>query len=438
MYQPNNEIIRSAERDFQFDGNAFGRSIDQLETENKRSYDNYLAEQERTYKETEDLYDIQKRETDSLNDGLKGLSGQDQLYYQQSIIEERDKLASIYKNIHSKGDYRSPEIQAELYALKTRLSDKRNAIDTFHQEAQAVNSLLKDNPSTKTGEVTAYLNAQMQLPPDKRDKNIVEKVQTDPLFFNAYDYAASVIKGREKSNKEIQKENKDLILNYDAEFTPDLEEYDAASGEFKFNPSDSLVEDLLAKDKRFYNAMKGMIPATQARKLVDSGNDGLLEDAVKDQAKEYLKTVKGFEAKLKQTGKTVKSWNYYKPTSTDSKKKDEEQEVAAIQQRLNNSDIRAFDDYLGTHWKEFQYEFDDERKPIAIIASYEGDHPSRKGKKITKKQIIDIDPEDKGSVAQALNIIKRFNYTDKDNVTAKPLSAPETKKKTKGRFDVSK
>jgi hypothetical protein len=437
MYQPNNEIIRSAERDYRYTDNAFQNSIDRIDTEEKRQYDNYLAEQERTYKETEDLYDIQKRETDSLNDGLKGLSGQDQLYYQQSIIEERDKLASIYKNIHSKGDYRSPEVQAELYALKTRLSDKRNAIDTFHQQAQAVNGFLKDNASTKTGEVTSYLNAQMQLPPDKRDKDLLEKVQNDPLFFNAYDYAASVIKKREKSNKEIQKETKDLILNYDAEFTPDLEEYDATTGEFKFNPSDSIVDGLLS-DRRFYNSMKGMIPADKAKKLVDSGNDGLLEDAIKDQAKEYLKTVKGHEAKLTQKAKTVKSWNYYKPTSTDAKKQSEEQEVAAIQQRLNNSDIRAFDDYLGTHWKNFQYEFDDEGKPVAIIAEYEGDHPSRKGKKIAKKQIIDINPEDVGSVAQALNIIKRFNYTDKDNVSAKPLSAPEAKKKSKGRFDVQK
>lgn len=428
MYRPETRIIDSGYANIKF-------NPPDMDYEGwKEIGEKYLAQQEKKYKETEDLYDLQNQEAQQLNEVLEGTSGKDYQYLQESIVNARNELKELYKGKRAK-ETKTPEFQGKLYDIRQSLLNKRNGIDTFHQQAKQATDIAMNTPSIKKREWNEYLMKQAELPPDMRDKNLIAKINTDPLFFNPYDYTSNIIGKLGKSDEQVEVENEDTILNYDVTYRPDLGAIDKKTGQFKFAPSDTLIDQLFAQDPRFYNAMAGMIPAEEAKKYIDEGNSTDFHKTVREQAKKYIEAVKGFGPEFKQTGKTTKTWKYYKPSAADTKAKKEDEEVMAIQQRLLNKDARSFNDYIGDFWRAFDYEYDGDDNIVGVIATYQEKHPRVKGKMIDKHEFIDVDPDDSGSVKQALNRIKYFSNRDKKQVTAKPLQQQEKGKEPKGFVD---
>jgi hypothetical protein len=429
MYTPSNQIVKSGLAGVDIDPSGLANQVGQNLKEASGIFIDHVKNK---YKETNDLYDIQNDELKSLDSVLEGAKGQDYLYLQKSVIESRDKIKSLFKGKKLK-ETRTPEFQTELYNTKRDLDKKRRSIDTFYDQAKSATESAFNTPSIKKKEWQEYLNQQVQLPPDQRDLDLVGKVNTDPLFFNPYDHTTSILQTLGKADEQVEKETKDLILNYDATYRPDLGKFNS-NGEFEFSPSDQLIDKIISSDKRFANAMAGMLPAEQANKLIAEGNTTALNDAIRTQTKEYLKTVQGFGPEFKQTGKTVKSWNYYKPSASETTKKKIDEEVLAIQKNLQNGFAESFDDYRGDHWNGFDFEYDGDGKISAVIGTYVDQDAPKWKKDRTKKEYIPVDPDDENSVRQALNRVKYFSNKDKKQVEAKALEkAPtSTKPKLKG------
>ena len=419
MYTPNSQTVQSGYRGVNVD---FSPLTDTVNRNTQRSSELFIEHAKNRYKETSDLYDIQMDEMKNLDSVLDGAKGQDYLYLQKSVVEARDRVKELFKGRTPK-EFRTPEFQTELYNIKRDLSKKKNSIDTFYSQIQNSQEL-SNSPSIRKKEWHDYILSQVSLPPDQRDPDIVQRLQTDPLFFNPYDYTVTILETLGKADKQIQRETDDLILNYDATYRPDLGSYNE-KGEFEFAPSEDLVKRILSSDKRFFNAMVGMLPAEQANKLVNEGNTSMLNEAVLQQTREYLKTVHGFGPDEKQTGKTVKSWQYYKPTASQTKQTELTEEINAIQQRLLNGDTRAFDDYLSADfWQSFDYEYDNDGKITAVVATHIDQDAPKWKKNAVKTEYVAVDPNDPGSVKQALNRIKYFAGKDKKQVTADPLKKP--------------
>jgi hypothetical protein len=429
MYSPSSQIIRSAYRDVNIDPREMARHAGENIKNSSKEFVDMVKER---YNQTDDLYDLQNAELKNLDQALEGAKGQDYLYLQKSVVEARDKIKDLFKGKRIK-DTKTPEFQSQLYSTKQDLFKIKNANDTFYDQAKQANDIVTNDPSMKKKEWKDYLNKQLQLPPNQRDADLVNKVGTDPLFFNPYDYSSAILKNLGKADEQIEKETKDLILNYDATYRPDLGKFND-KGEFEFQPSDQLIDKILSSDKRFANAMAGMLPAEQANKLIDDGNSTALNDAIKEQTKSYLKTVHGFGPELKQTGKTVKTWNYYKPNSSQVKDQKIDDEVKAIQQNLQNGLAESFDDYRSDHWSQFDYEYDGDGNITAVVGTYVDKDAPKWKKDRTKKEYIPVNPDDANSVRQALNRIKYFGNKDKKQIEAKPLQkdADSTKPKLNG------
>jgi hypothetical protein len=411
MYRPEVRIIRHGLADFNWQG------PDMDYDGWKEISRNYQEQTEKQYKETEDLYDIQNQESNDLNKVLDGTSGQDYLYLQQSIIEARDRLKNLYKGKRLK-ETKTPEFQSELYNVKKDIYGKKNAIESGNKQLLLANEEANNSPSVKKKEWQDYILKQLQLPPDQRDKDPLNKLRTDPLFFNSYDYAKTLIKGQEESAANYDRETKDEILHYNVKYRPDLGHYNE-KGKFVFEPSESFVKKLLSTDARFRNAMIGMLPPKQAQELVGTGNDGALEEAVVVQAKEFLKAVKGFEPVEKLVSSKMKYHD--RPTAGDKERMREEQDLQAIQDRLLKADPRTFNDLIGDFWREFDFEYDEKGNVKSINATYQEDHPFNVGKKVRRLEQVDVNPTDIGSVQIAVNRIKSFQNKEKKNITVKPL-----------------
>lgn len=422
MYVPEKRIIRHGLADLKF--NSPDMDYEGWSKISQR----YIDQQEKAYRESTDLYDLQNEQANQVNSVLQGTKGKDYEYLQHAIVDYRDQLKNAYKGKKLK-DTRSPEFQTGIYNIKQDLLNKRNAIDTFHGQAQQADAIAKNSPSIKRDEWNRYLNEQTQLPPDQRDPDLVSKINTDPLFFDPHDHVVSILDKEKQMDEQIQKETKDLILNYDAKYRPALGKFN--NGEFVYEPSDDLVNRLLKSDPRFKNAMVGMLDTQKAEAALDKGKTTVFNKSVEAQTKEYLKAVaqQGFGPDLKQTGKTVKSWQYYKPSASDKKDQKEEQETQVIQQRLLNGDTRAFNDFLSKDfWKSFDYDINADGKITAVHGIYRG-KDKRGRKEIEIPETIEVNPDDPGSVRQAINRIKSVENKNKQNISVKPLSSEKPKAK---------
>jgi hypothetical protein len=413
MYRPEVRIIRHGLADFNWQG------PDMDYDGWKEIARNYQEQVEKQYQETEDLYDIQNREANDLNKVLEGTSGQDYIYLQQSIVEARDRLKNLYKGKRLK-ETKTPEFQAELYNIRKDISDKRNSIDSVHKQLIIANEEANNTPSVKKSEWQKYVYNQLQLPPERRDKDPLNKLRTDSLFFNSYDYARKMLRDLDKASVNYDRDTKDEILHYNATYAPDLGRYE--NGKFIFDPSEALVGKLLTTDPRFKSAMVGLLPPQQSKDLVGSGNDSALDDAIISQTKEFLKAVKGFEPAEKLASSKMKYHN--RPTAGDKRLMLEGQNLATIQQRLQDGDTRAFDDLIGDFWRDFDYEYDSNGNIYKINAVYQEEHPFYPGKMQTRIEEINVNPSDEGSVLQAINRIKSHQNREKKNIIFKPLQKP--------------
>lgn len=414
-YRPETRIIRHGLADVKF------RPPDMDYEGWKQISRDYIAERERQYKETQDLYDIQADQANELNSVLQGTSGKDYEYLQKSIVSSRDRLKALYKGKRLK-DTKSPEFQTELYNIRQDLMNKRNSIDSFHGQVKAANDFAANRPSIKKKEWEDYIYAQMALPPDQRETNLVNKVKTDPLFFSAANYGDAFLAKEKTKEAHFQRETEDLITNYEATYRPRLGSY--KDNVYTSNMSDDLVNEAL-QDRQFYNAMAGMLPAEQANKLIGQGLTNDFDAAVRAQAKKFLTAINGYDPDEKQL--TSKMKYQYRPTVGDKKIAQEERELEIIQQRLLDNDLRTFNDFISKDvWRHFDFEYGSGGQINKIIGTYLAkDKRGRKTIELTEE--IDVDPKDPASVKQAINIIKSFDSKYKKDVKVEPTA---TKKET--------
>lgn len=419
MYRPDTKIIKHGLADVKF--NPPDMDYEGWKQINR----DYIAQQERKYKETNDLYDLQAEQANELNAALEGTSGKDYEYLQRSIVESRDRLKALYKGKTLK-ETRTPEFQAELYNIRQGLGDKKNSINTFYGQIKAANDIAANSPSIKKKEWQEYIDAQIQLPPDQRDRNLINKINTDPLFFSAYNQAAFMAEAEKQADIQIERENEsgDLILTYDGKTRPSLGSFDEKKN-FVYNPSDEFVDRVLRSDKRFYNAMAGMLPPEQANALLGAGQDLEFNKAVREQAKKFITTVaqqQGYGSDLGKPTRTTKWWEHQRPTASDKNLQKEEQELKVIQDRLLANDERAFNDFISKDfWRNFDYEYDGDGNIVAVVGTYKT-KDKRGRKEILVPERIEVDPQDPGSVKQAINRIKAFENKNKKGIVVKPLS----------------
>jgi hypothetical protein len=415
-YTPEKRIIRHGLADVRF--NSPDMDYQGWKEINQR----FIDERERQYKETNDLYDLQSEQANELSAALEGTTGKDYEYLQKSIVESRNRLKELYKGKKIK-DTRSPEFQTQLYNLRQDLANKRNAIDSFHGQVKTANDIAMNTPSIKRKEWQDFLNTQMQLPPDARNRNLVSEINTNPLFFNPYDYAAGVMKSEDEKEAFYDRETADLIINYQANYKPSLGRIKegAAGGEFVIDPSNTFIDKLLRGDRRFYNAMAGMLPPDQANALIGAGNTSTtFPQAIRDVTKNYMKAVSGFEPTRKQL--TSKMKPTIRPTVSDKKLLKEQEELQIIQNRLLENDERAFNDFISKDvWRSFAFEYDTDGNVNKIVGRYLTKDP-RGRKTIEVPEEIDIDPKDPESVKQAINRIKSFDSKYKKDITVVPSS----------------
>lgn len=426
MYVPEKRIIRHGLANVKFtapEGSHYAEGFGKL-----------AEYQEKKYKETNDLYDLQKEQADQLNSALEGTSGKDYEYLQQSIVEKRDKIKELYKGKTLK-ETRTPEFHAELYNIFQDLGNKKNSISTFHKEANEANKIAANTPSIKKKEWQEYINAQMQLPPDQRDKDLINKINTDPGLFSSYNYGDMIVSAEKQADIQIERENEtgDLILSYDGKYRPSLGAFNDKK-EFVYSASDDVVDRALKGDKRFYNQMAGMLPPEQSQALLWAGQDFEFNKAVKDQAKKFLGAIsqqQGYGSDLGKPTKTVKWWEHQRPTATDKKFLQEENELKVIQQRLLGNDERAFNDFLSKDfWRNFDYEYDGDGNIVAINGTYKTKNKTGR-KEIEVVERIEVDPQDPGSVKQAINRIKAAENKNKKGITVTPLEKEDKGKSYK-------
>lgn len=426
MYTPEKRIIRHGLADVKF------RPPDMDYEGWKQISRDFIEQREKQYKETNDLYDLQAEQANELNAVLEGTSGKDYEYLQKSIITSRDRLKSLYKGRRLK-DTRTPEFQTEAYNIMQDLRNKRNAIDTFHSQVKRANDIAMNSTSIKRGNWQQYLEAQMQLPPDQRDQNLVNTINTNSDFFNAFDHAAGYIAAEDKKEAFYDRETDDFIVNYQADYSPSLGRIKEGEGggEFTFDPSNAFIDKLLRSDRRFYNAMAGMLPAEQADALIKAGHTATtFPQAVRDQTKEFIKAVRGFEPTRKQLSSKMKPT--IRASVADKKILKEQEELRIIQNRLLESDERAFNDFISKDvWRNFDFKFQSDGS-ILVTGTYLT-KDKRNRNTIPATEQIEIDPTDAESVKQAINRIKLFDSRYKKDVTVVPKSktaapANQTKK----------
>jgi hypothetical protein len=379
---------------------------------------------------TEDLYDLQANQANEFNSVLQGTSGKDYEYLQKSIVDSRDRLKYLYKGKKLK-DTRTPEFQSEVYNIKQDLANKRNSIDSFHGQVKQANELAKNRTSIKKKEWEDYIYAQMQLPPDQRDKDLVNKINTDPLFYSAANYGDAFLAKEKTKEVHFLRETDDLITNYEATYRERLGSY--KDGVYTPNMSDALVSEAL-QDRQFYNAMAGMLPPEQANALIGQGLNKEFDAAVHQQAKKFLTAIQGYDPDEKQLSSKMKYQP--RPTASDKKNLEEERQLGIIQQKLLDHDETAFDDFISKDvWRGFKFEYEPDGD-IHITGTYLG-KDQRDRNTVTKIEHIYIDPTNAASVKQAMNRIQSFDSRYKKDVTVAPSSEKKatTPKKKQGYAD---
>lgn len=423
MYVPEKRIIRHGLANVKFtapEGSHYADAAGDV-------YRHLKEKREKEYKETNDLYDLQAKQANEFDSALQGTQGKDYESLQTSIVGYRDEIKELYKGKTLK-ETKTPEFQRKLYDIRQGLATQKNVINTFHGQVKEANDQAKNSRSINQKEWSGFINTQMQLPPEQREKDLVKKLNTDPLFFSSNDYTASILESEKTMDEQFERETKDLILNYDGTYRPSLGQY--KNGEFIYNPSDELVDKLLKGDKRFSNQMIGMLPPEAAEEMIGAGMTRSVNQAVRNVTKEYIIAIakQGYGApNEKPVGKTVKTWNYYRPTTAEDKDNKENQEINVIQQRLNNADPSTFNDYKGELWKKFNLHYNDETgEVIGVEATREVEDEWVKGLKRPKVEFFPVDPKDAGSVKSVINQIKHYKTTDTKSVTPKETNVKTT------------
>lgn len=432
MYTPQKTIIRS---DF-----AQPPALDSSYF--KEAQRTHLAAQERKYQETNDFYDLQREEMQDLSKVLEGTTGADHQYLNKLVVDVRDEYKETLRGLKLK-DYNTPEVQDKIFEIKNRLVKAKNLSTTSLEHIKQAYMLSKQD-HMKEGEFTRYLTQQLALPPDQRDPDLLNRVQTDPLFFNGYDYLTSVLDGLKTTTEPLQRKDDNFFYSYEATYRPELGYFDK-NGQWVFEPKGEVIDQALT-NPLFYNTVVGLMPPELVKSLTDSGNKTELKKAVKERAKEYMhevfvreeegKTVTPFDPELKQKGRTLNPLKYQRPTAGQRDKQTFEREVMAIQQRLQNDNPLAFDEYISPDgWRGFTFEYDDNGKINKIIGTmvdksslFYGKLP---GDPPTRIEEIPVNIDDEGSVQQALSRIKFVFSKDKDEVTAEPMTPPAATQKSK-------
>lgn len=429
MYTPEKRIIRHGAADVKFRG-------PDMDYEGwNRIIDNFRKDHEKQYKETNDLYDLQRDQLKSLDSVLQGTSGKDYEYLQQSVVDARDKVKNLYKGKRL-SDTKTPEFERQLYEITQGLANKKNSIGTVYDQIKLSKEYADNNPSIRKDAFHDFVNYQLSLPPDERDKDILNQVKTNPLFFAPYNHGTAAITKEGIADTELKNETDDLITNLGAEYRPSIGSYVPGTDKYKnpvfvFNPSDDFVSRTLNGSKHFYNAMAGMLPPEKSNELVNSGNTMAFQEAVHAQAKTYLKTIaeqQGLGPKTKPTSSKMKY--VARATTYDKKLAAEGNEIRVVQSRLQDGDERAFDDLIGDFWRGFDFEVDNNGQVSGIIGNYEVEDQRawKKGQMISKTEFVPVDPSDEGSVKIAINRIKSFANKEKKYTTPRPTTAPKPQK----------
>jgi hypothetical protein len=413
---PRTDIIRSGHRDY--NPPALDMNMDSTFNAIHRGVQNYVENADKRYKESTDFYDIQKQETDDLTKFADGLEGEDYKRMMEEVVTSRDKFAKIFKGKKLR-DYNNPEFQAMLFEEKKKLAKVKNGVETYKAQLPEAYKYIESTPSVKKQEAYDYVKKQGQLPPSERDPDVMSTLRTDPLFFNAYDFADSAIKGMGGMSKSIiQTETPETIIVTEKQYNPEIGAFE--NGKFKFNPSERVISTLLGNNN-FRNTMLGMLPADVVKKAVDSGNTGTINEMVKDETKKYLQTIRSQQPsdlnvnvknKLRET----------KPTATETKEQKDNQAVDYLGQRLvkgNDDSLNEFITATGSSgWAGFDYVKDENGSIIQVLPQVRQYNTRRKRIEVVAGDPINVNPNDPASVRQLYQIVKN-NANKSDDATIK-------------------
>lgn len=408
---------------------------------------NFLAERQRQYEETNDFYDLQREEVKDIASVLEGTYGTDNKYLNELVVQARNEYKELLKGLKLK-DYNTPAVQDKIFEIKNRLSKAKNVSATSLEQIKQAYALSKTD-HMKEGEFNRYLTSQMALPPDQRDPDLLAKVQTDPLFINGYDYLTSVLDARKSTTEPLQRKDANFFYSYEATYRPDLGYFDK-SGEWVFDPKPEVIDDAL-KNPQFYNLILGMMDPDDVQKMTATGNKNELKKAVKEMTKTYMnevfmreeggKRVGPYDPQLEQKGRTLNPSKYTRPTTYDKEKNDLNSEVNAIQQRLLSNNAQAFDEYISPDgWRGFALEDSNKDGKIDKIIGTMVDkshfmYGKLPGTPPMRTEEISVNIDDAGSVQQALSRIKFVLSKDKEDVQAQPLE-PQKPVKLKSEYTI--
>lgn len=404
---------------------------------------NFIAERQRQYNETNDFYDLQREEMQDLSKVLEGTYGADNQYLNNLVVKARDEYKEVLKGLKLK-DYNSPAVQDKIFELKNRLMKAKNLSATSLEQIKQGVALSKGD-HMKEDDISLELRKQLSLPPDQRDPDILLKLQTDPLYFNLYDYLTKVLDSRKTITEPLQKRDDNFFYSFKATYRPELGYFDKG-GDWVFDPRPEVIEEAL-QNTQFYNGIIGMMKPELVKSLRGSGDKNKLKEAVHNKAKEYMqavfireeggKRVGVYDPQLEQTGRTLNPAKYSRPTTYDKREDDMENEVAAVKQRLIDGNPKALDEYIADDgYTHFGFKYDSQGRIIKIIASrLDTKNPlhTLSPEKAMKYEPIDVDPDDPGSVRQLINRLKYPRRSDKDKVQAYPLRPQPEKSSNKSK-----
>lgn len=374
------------------------------------------------YQETEDFYDIQKKEQESLSKALDGLDGSDYEYTMKKVVESRDKLAEVFKGKKLK-DYNSPEFQKQLFDIKKELSLVANSSSSTKNGLVKSKDLVKTIPHYKQDAANQWIASQTQLPPDQREQDPVGFLMSDPQFRNPADFVISWAKKQGEESSPVIRKTGNVV--YDSAVTNYRSVYDK---EGKSVLSDESVEQMFMEQPWFFTSMQNMANDPRENKMiVGSGHTSLEREDVVAFTKQYISEIEALKNRENAKGSTFKMESA-KPTAVQQKEESEKNAIADFQKRLLSGDTNPAQEFLSAAgdrgWAGFETVKDQSGRVVQIKTKARQYNPRKKKVELVEN-VLTVNPLDIADVGKIYKFL-RENAAKSDNTNTSGVPTGET------------
>ncbi len=419
-YSPTVQYVRSGHRDY--NPPAIDTKLDESAALMEGGVKTITDAISQKYQDTEDFYDIQKKEAESLNKALDGLDGADYEYTMKKVVEKRDQLAELFKGKKLK-DYNSPEFQKQLFDIKKDLSLVANGSGSSRAGLTKAKDLVKTIPHYKQDEAYKWIASQTQLPPDQREQDPVGFLMSDPQFRNPADFIIGWAKKQGEETSPLIKRTGNVV--YDSEMINYRGVYDNAGG---FVLSDDAVDQMFQEQPWFFTSMQNMARDPEQNKMiVGQGHTTLEKQDVVDFTKGYIQQIEALKNRENAKGSTFKMEST-RPTSGEIKNEEEDKAIADFQKRLLSGDTNPAQEFITAAGDKGWSGFDvvkDQSGRVVQIKTKARQYNARKKKIETVEDVLTVNPLDIADVSKVYKFL-RENAQKSDNVNTEGVPSGST------------